>query len=163
LILTVMVSSTKKNAKKPASRCVNVVRTGPKDVQGDPLRVDEAGNLATKGLMVRKVVPAETVDLVVRKVVLVETVDLVVRKVVPAETVDLVVRKVVLVETVDLVVRKVVPAETVGLVVRKVVPAETVDLVVRKVVPAETAVHKDMHRLTWVKCSTSSTKIAMVR
>jgi hypothetical protein len=131
-----MVSSTKKNAKKPASRCVNVVRTALKDVQG-PLRVDEARNLVTKGSMVRKVVPAETVDLAVRKVV-------------PAETVDL-------------VVRKVVPVETVDLVVRKVVPAETVDLVVRKVVPAETAVHKDMHRLTWAKCSTSSTRIATVR
>ena len=47
----------------PANRCVNVVRTVPKDVQGDPLRVDAAGNLATKGSMVRKVVPAETVDL----------------------------------------------------------------------------------------------------
>ena len=41
--------------------------------------------------------------------------------------------------------------------------AATVDLVVQKVVPAATVVHKDMHRLTWAKCSTSSTKIAMVR
>jgi hypothetical protein len=112
---------------------VNVVRTIPKDVQGDPQRVDVAVNLATKV----KVVPAETGDLVVPKVV-------------PAETGDL-------------VVPKVVPAETGDLVVPKVVPAETGDLVVPKVVPAVIAVHRDNHRLTWAKCSTSSTRMLTVR
>ena len=80
MILTVMVNSTKSNARKPASRCVNVAKTIPKDGV-DPLRANVAANWATGDLVGLKAVPAASGDLVVLKAAPAATGDLVVLRV----------------------------------------------------------------------------------
>ena len=149
MILTVMVSSTKSNARKPASRCVNVAKTIPKDGV-DPLRANVAVNRATGDLVVLKAALAAIGDLVVLKAALAAIGDLVVLKAAPAVTGDL-------------VVLRGAPAVTGDLVVLKVAPAATGDPVVLRVAPAVIVVPMDNHRLTWAVCSTSSTRIATVR